>query len=281
MIGHSLFSELRKSFDVKVSLRLGWSKYEALKFYNREDCFLNIDALDFKTIEDMIKSFRPHVVINAIGAIKQKINIINIENSIYLNSLFPHKLSRLITKYKFRLILLSTDCVFSGDDGGYNENHKTDAVDLYGRTKILGEVSSENILVIRKSTIGLEISGQHGLVEWFIKQDGQINGYNRAIYSGLISSEFARFIKNIILDHKKLNGIYHLSSEPISKYNLLKGLKERLNLKNVFINEDNIFVCNRSLNMKKLKKVTGYTAPSWDKMLDELAEEIIIKKHFS
>ena len=186
-------------------------------------------------------------------------------------------MSKLINKHKFRLILLSSDCVFSGERGGYTEKDKTDAIDLYGRTKILGEVHDENVLVIRKSTIGLEISEHHGLVEWFINQDGQINGYNKAIYSGLITSEFARFIKKIILDCQKIDGIYHLSSKPISKYDLLNGLKERLNLSNISLNKDNSFVCDRSLNMSTLKKITGYVAPSWDKMLDELAEEIIIR----
>lgn len=277
MLGHHFYKSLRNDFDTKTTLRDQYERYEHLKFFSKRDCFFGIDALNLKDIEKIINFFKPEVVLNCIGITKKLINHSTEKLAYKINGEFPNRLSEICENNSAKLILLSTDCIFSGKKGNYSENDKTDADDVYGRSKILGEVLKNNTLVIRKSTIGLELENKHGLIEWFISQRGEIKGFKKAIYSGITAIEFTRVIKNIILNHMNLNGIYNLSSSPISKYEILEYLKSQLNLSHIKIKADTSFKCDRSLNMSKLYSEIKYISPSWKTMLDELILKIKIK----
>ena len=177
-------------------------------------------------------------------------------------------------QYNSRFIQISTDCVFNGEKGNYKEIDRPDADDLYGRTKLLGEVSSKNSITIRTSIIGLELSRNLGLVEWFLSQKGLISGYANAIYSGFTTIELASIIEMLITQFTDLSGIWHVSSDSISKFDLLSKLSTKLARDDIEIKLDKKFRCDRSLDGSKFLKTTGYSPPSWDDMLDKLVAQI-------
>ncbi len=172
-----------------------------------------------------------------------------------------------------RLIHISTDCVFSGEEGGYTEGSLADATDVYGKTKYLGEVTGNNVLTIRTSIIGRELVRSRGLLEWFISnRGGTVNGYDNAIFSGFPTVTFAGIIKDIILNHPELNGLYHVASNPIDKYTLLNMINDTMHL-GIKIVRLPAFRCDRSLDATKFSKATGFKPPPWSIMIDELAKD--------
>jgi dTDP-4-dehydrorhamnose reductase len=279
MIGHQLFKHLQSKHEVRVTLRREEVEYSDISFLNNKNAYFNLDVRNFEKLEKVFADFRPEVVINAVGIIKQKGLAKEKLPCIELNALFPHKLANLCASFDSRLIHLSTDCVFSGHKGNYTENDLCDAEDIYGKTKYLGEITDDpNCITLRTSTIGLELgrsSAKHGLLEWFLAQQGEIHGYQQAIYTGLTTIEFARVVECVIMEHKKLSGLWHVAStKPVNKYELLLLLATKLNRKDISIVPDNDFICDRSLNTTAFKEATGYVSPSWDIMLDELAATI-------
>jgi len=274
MLGHQLFLCLEEdhNINVKATLHKGLSdpKYNGIfKFYNAFD---NVDINDNK-LEQIFKNFCPNVVVNCVGIIKQREEgsdpIINIK----VNGLFPHQLSLLSQKYKFRLIHLSTDCVFSGKKGNYLESDISDAKDIYGKSKYIGEIGEPN-LTIRTSIIGPELCRKKGLLEWFLsQQEKTVKGFKNAIFSGFTTYELSRIIKHIIQNEENLKGLIHISSKLISKYDLLSQIKEAMNL-NIEIVPDQDFYCDRSLNCDLFKKQSNYNIPSWNEMISELANKL-------
>jgi len=273
MLGHQFLCSWQDRHDVRVTLRQQLSDY-ATDMFTSTNSYCGIDASSMQGIENAMQSFRPDAVVNAIGVTKQRADGASVIPTIEINALFPHCLARLCAMSKARLVHMSTDCIFSGSVGHYDERAVSDAEDLYGRSKFLGEVNQPHVVTLRKSTIGLELSGAHGLVEWFLGQHGMIRGYRKAIYSGLVSTELARVIEDILMNHTDLSGIWNVASEPINKYDLLVQLSERLGRKDIEIEPDDAFVCDRSLNGAAFCQQTGYIAPSWEMMLDELADQI-------
>ncbi len=174
--------------------------------------------------------------------------------------------------------IVSTDCVFSGKKGNYTEQDIPDPVDLYGQSKLLGELREPPALTLRTSIIGLELRRKTGLVEWYLAQKGAIPGFRRAIYSGFTTIEMARVIERILLSFPGLHGVWHVASAAISKYDLLRSLTEKLGRTDILIEADDQFVCDRSLCSSAFFKMTGYQAPSWDVVLDELANQIRQRK---
>jgi len=273
MLGHQFLSIWQYRHDVKVTLRNLPSDY-APGLFNLDNSFGGIDVSSPEALESILKTFRPDAVVNAIGITKQRADGSSVIPAIEINALFPHRLALLCARYKARLVHMSTDCIFSGKTGFYDERSVSDAEDLYGRSKFLGEVSQSHVITLRKSTIGLELTGAHGLIEWFLAQRGKIKGFRKAIYSGLISTELARVIEEILLNQPALSGVWNVASEPINKYDLLVQLSERLGRTDVEIDPDDSFVCDRSLNGAAFQCQTGYIAPSWNVMLDELTDQI-------
>jgi dTDP-4-dehydrorhamnose reductase len=233
----------------------------------------DIDAQDKTAIFSVISSLKPHLVINCIGMVKQLIEKDDIHSkTIYMNSYLPHQLLKICSYFNSRLIHISTDCVFKGDKGLYTENDIADSSDIYGLSKLLGEINTRNSLTLRTSIIGHELDSKNGLLEWFLSQEGQVSGYKNAIFSGLPTIEVARVIKEYVIPNTNLTGIYHLSSEPISKLNLLNIIKKEYQ-KKISIHEDSSFQIDRSLDSSKFKEETGYFSPSWNNLVKFMKEK--------
>ena len=275
MLGHQLLKSFQSNYHVTTTLRNSINSYKSFELFNHENSIFDIDVRNFKDINEVFVNVKPEVVINCVGIVKQRSESKDAIESIKINSLFPHQLELLCGQYDARLIQISTDCVFSGKKGGYLEEDIPDAEDIYGRTKLLGEVFSENAITLRTSIIGLELSRKQGLVEWFLAQRGTVKGYSKAIFSGFTTIELASIIDTIIIKHPGLTGLWHVSSNPINKYQLLNDLAVKLDRNDIEIIEDKEFICDRSLNGSRFNSSTGYSPRSWDNMLDELAKQIL------
>jgi dTDP-4-dehydrorhamnose reductase len=220
-------------------------------------------------LQKLFELEKPHVVINCAGLIKQSEEAGDHVTIIYINCLFPHHLANLSLKYNFRLIHISTDCVFSGSKGNYTEDDFPDAQDLYGRSKLLGEVYYGNSITLRTSIIGHELNSSKSLVDWFLSKDKNIEGYKKAIFSGLTAFEIARVIHDYVIN-ADLVGLYHLSADPISKYELLLLIKDVYGKTINVIPDDKKVVVNRSLDSSRFRKATGFFPKSWLMMIKEL-----------
>lgn len=217
-------------------------------------------------LDAICSKFRPDVIINALGVTKHVVE--SNEKIVRVNALFPHQLANLACRFNAKLIHISTDCVFSGMKGMYSELDFPDACDLYGRSKILSEVTYGGHLTIRISTIGLELASELGLLGWFLKCSDSCNGFTKAIFSGLPSKYFAYVLHQYVLPNKDLTGLYHISSEPIDKFSLLKALAEFYN-KKIDIYPDESLVINRSLNSSSFAEKTGFVVPSWKNLIND------------
>jgi dTDP-4-dehydrorhamnose reductase len=231
-----------------------------------------VDANEFSSVRSAVESIRPDVVLNAIGIIKQLPSSKNVVQTLTINSIFPHLVADLAQELGFRFITLSTDCVFSGSKGNYSENDIPDATDLYGRSKQFGEVTGTNCLTIRTSIIGRELGTTHSLIEWFLSQNGSVNGYSNAIYSGFPTIVLADLLGNIIEEQPDLTGLYHLSSDPISKFALLELVKKRIGL-NIAIVGAPEFRVDRSLDSSTFRSLTGFTPLPWSEMVDRMFDD--------
>lgn len=273
MLGHQLLTHFRADHNVRVTLRQKLGAYERFSLFNEQNSYDEVDAHDLDRLAWVIDDLHPQAVINGIGIVKQRFDAKELIPSIEINALFPHKLAALCERMQAGLVHVSTDCVFSGRKGNYTEQDLPDAEDLYGRTKFLGEVSKGRALTLRTSIIGLELNRKMGLLEWFLAQNGRIKGFRRAIFSGLTTAEMARVIERVFISHPGLSGLWHVASAPINKYELLRKLAAKLGRTDLQIEPDDDFVCDRSLDGGRFEQATGYCAPSWDQMLDELAQQ--------
>jgi dTDP-4-dehydrorhamnose reductase len=215
-------------------------------------------------------SFRPDAVLNAVGIVKQRSAAHESIPSLEINSLLPHRLADLCRAIGARLIHVSTDCVFSGRTGRYLETDASDATDLYGQSKFLGEVGAAPALTLRTSIIGPELTRKTGLLEWFLEQPGPVRGFRGAIYSGFTTLEMARIIDRVLTEYPDAYGVYHVSSAPISKYDLLQMLARHLQ-RDIEIVPDDELQCDRSLDSTRFRRDFDYEAPSWEAMCQELA----------
>ena len=229
------------------------------------------DVANSDQLDSAISFIRPHVVVNCIGLVKQLIEADDVSSSVPINSLLPHRLAKLCGKIGARLIHMSTDCVFSGKEGNYSEADSPDAYDLYGKSKFLGEVDYPNAITLRTSLIGHELQGDRSLVNWFLSQEGSVSGYRRAIFSGLPTVEVARIIYEYVLPHPELHGLYHLSAEPINKYDLLCLVAQIYN-KKISIAPTEGFVIDRSLDCSRFHKATGFKSESWPELIRRMKE---------
>jgi dTDP-4-dehydrorhamnose reductase len=267
MLGHTLFAQLSKREDLNVHATVrAHGCLNAIAETLRGKIIANVDADNLDSILKVLAEVKPDVVINCIGIIKQLEAAKDPVTSIAINSLFPHRLALACKAAVCRLIHISTDCVFSGAKGNYSESDFADATDLYGRTKFLGELDYPHCLTLRTSIIGHELKGCYSLIDWFLAQEGQVKGYTNAIYTGFPTIEMARIIAEYVIPNSRLNGLYQVSSEPISKYELLQ-LVARQYRKQIEILPFDDFHCNRSLDSARFSAVTGYVAPPWQDMV--------------
>ena len=221
-----------------------------------------------------VKQVQPDAVVNAIGIVKQLRTAKAAIPTIRINALLPHELAELCATEGARFIQISTDCVFSGSQGVYSEADAPDPPDLYGRSKLLGEVvDAPNALTIRTSIVGRELSGTVGLFEWFLSQgSGPLRGFSRAIFSGLTTLALSGLIADLIADQPELTGLWHVSAAPIDKCTLLSRLRDALGLE-VEIVPDESLVIDRSLDSSRFRAETGWLPPTWDTMLASLAND--------
>ncbi len=279
MLGHQLLDYFSARYDVWATLRNDPSNYLAFAKFNEKNTLYDVEVSSIDVLENIIAGIEPDVVINCVGIVKQRKEAECAVESIKINSLLPHQLSVICEKHNARLIQVSTDCVFTGVKGNYVETDIPDATDIYGRSKLLGEVTTGNSITLRTSIIGLELARKQGLIEWFLAQHGKIHGYSNAIFTGFTTLELASIIDILIAKHSNLSGLWHVSSNSISKYQLLCDLALKLDRKDIDILEDKKFQCDRSLNGSKFNIATGYMPPSWDEMLDKLAAQIKNQKN--
>ena len=231
-----------------------------------------VEGVDVETADGLTELFancRPHIVINCIGVVKQLAHASDVLASVPINSLLPHRLSRLCKIVGARLIHFSTDCVFSGDRGNYLESDRADATDVYGISKFLGEVADPHTVTLRTSMVGRELASSRSLLDWFLAQRGTVKGYRRAIFSGLPTVELARIVRDFVIPRPELHGVYHVSAEPISKLELL-GLFAAAYRHDVEIVPDDALVIDRSLNSDRFREATGYQPPDWPQLVEEL-----------
>lgn len=273
MLGHKLVQSFHNRFDTWATTRNAFSRLERFGIYDKDRTITGIDVDDFNTVVGAVDICRPDVVINCIGIIKQLPEAYDPIVTLKTNSLLPHQLGRLCHAVDARLIHISTDCIFNGKKGNYTESDLSDAEDLYGKTKFLGEVSSDGCLTLRTSIIGREMVSTNSLIDWFLSNRGKkIKGFAKAIYSGFTTNQFIEIIAMIIESHEKLSGLYQISSNPIDKYELLQ-LVNRYYDANVEIEKDTTFLCDRSLDSTRFREATGFTPPSWESMIKEMAND--------
>ena len=270
MLGNAVFRFLGSSegFTVVGTTR----SVDALRFFPvelRTSILTGYDVNDVDHLVDLFRVAEPHVVINCVGLVKQLDSSNNPLHAIPINALLPHRLVSLCSLSKSRLIHLSTDCVFSGNRGQYKESDLPDSKDIYGRSKLLGEVSSANSVTLRTSIIGHELNGARSLINWFLSQDGSVRGYKRAIFSGLPTVEIARVIRDFVIPNTSLSGVYHVASSAISKFDLLQ-LVAGVYSKNVDIVPDENVIIDRSLDSSRFKSATGYVAPTWPELVRKM-----------
>ena len=273
MLGHKLWQVCRERFETWATVRGASGKYVAYNLFDPERLLDGVDASDFSTVVRAFDRVQPHVVVNATGIVKQSPSAKDPIASIEINALFPHRLARLCRAAGAKLVHISTDCVFSGRKGMYKENDTPDAVDLYGRSKLLGEVQDPNCLTLRTSLIGREVATAHGLVEWFLSNSGgSVRGYTNAIFSGLPTLVLSEVIAQIVDRHAHLSGLYHVSSDPISKYQLLCLVRDAFHVP-ILIEPFPEPSIDRSLDSSQFRTMTGYVPTPWPDMVMAMAAD--------
>jgi dTDP-4-dehydrorhamnose reductase len=263
MLGNAVYRVLSNNLDLSV---FGSARGEgARKFFSESLAEQIIPGVDVEDQDSLVKAFgavRPDVVVNCVGLVKQLADANDPLQAVPINTLLPHRLAALCKVAGARLIHISTDCVFSGEKGGYVESDFPDAYDLYGRSKLLGEVDYPHAITLRTSIIGRELTGHRSLVGWFLAQQGAVQGFKRAIFSGLPTMELARVISEFVLPRPELHGLYHVASKPINKFDLLTLVANVYGKDTEIVPSDKLII-DRSLNADRFREATGYVAPEW------------------
>ena len=272
MLGSAIF----KFFESSNNILFGTTRSSSIKtFFDYEvqkKIISGIDVLDHDVVINMFRDIKPDVVINCVGLIKQLSNANDPLVALPLNAMFPHRLARLCALQGSRLIHISTDCVFSGEKGMYLESDESDAKDLYGKSKYIGELHDySHCVTLRTSIIGHELNSNASLVDWFLSQEGQVKGFQKAVFSGVPTVELARVIKDFVLLNPKLSGLYHVSAAPIDKFLLLTLVKEVYG-KDIEIVPDSEVVIDRSLDSTKFQTETGYRPKPWPELIQYMYE---------
>ena len=273
MLGHQLWRGLHAQHDTWVTLRRPVADFAVHNLFDEAKAIQFDDITDDTALERALGQAKPEAVINCVGIIKQRDEASDEALTLRVNAEFPHRLAKRCGEAGARLIHFSTDCIFAGTKGNYTESDPSDATDLYGQSKHQGEVADAHSVTLRTSVIGHELGTNLALLDWFLSQRFQaINGYTKAIYSGFTTLEMARIVDRILTQHTDLSGVWHVASEPISKFGLLQLCREKLGWEGV-IKPNDEFVCDRSLNADRFNQATGYTPPSWEAMISELAQQ--------
>lgn len=277
MLGHKLFQGLGAAgHEVCCTIRADQaaSPLARLPLFGGPGVFWGVDVADWASLHQLLRTERPDVVINAVGIIKQRAAAASAVPSIQINALLPHQLADAVASWNGRLIHFSSDCVFSGRRGGYTEADPSDAEDLYGRSKYLGEViDAPHAVTLRTSIIGRELQHHQSLLDWFLAQQHRdVNGFTRVIYSGLTTNEFVPVVDRLLTHHPGLHGLYQVASAPISKHDLLHLIAQAYHL-DIRIAATAEPVSDRSFSGARFAAATGYVAPPWPALVAALAAD--------
>lgn len=270
MLGSAMVRVLSEdtNLDVAGTVRSAGAK----RFFDTtiaERLLVGVDVENQDSLSDAIAQSLPDVVINCVGVVKQLAQANDPLRVLPINSILPHRLAKLCAIGRSRLVHISTDCVFAGTKGRYLETDISDATDLYGKSKYIGEVYSDNAITLRTSIIGHEMQDPHSLVDWFLSQGESCRGYRKAIFSGVPTVVLAQLVRDVIIPQRTLSGLYHVAAEPINKFDLLTLVKDIYG-KQIEIVPDDSLVIDRSLDASRLRNATGYVPPSWDEMINTM-----------
>jgi len=272
MLGNAIFRLYMNYNDLEV---FGTVRNERSKQFFDDSAhsklLTGIETNNIDSLVRILEKINPDAVINCIGLVKQNSQVDDPLEALPINSILPHRLARLCAISGSRFIHMSTDCVFSGSKGMYSESDRSDATDLYGISKYLGEVDYPNAVTLRTSIIGHELENNRSLVSWFLSQNKPVRGYTKAVFSGLPTVEIAHLIRNYVLPNNKLRGVYHVSSDPINKYDLLNLVAHAYG-KNIPILPDDSVVIDRSLDSSRFRSMTGFKPKSWSNLVASMRE---------
>jgi dTDP-4-dehydrorhamnose reductase len=277
MLGHTLFRYLSEdsNLDVYATVRsakelLGWVPTERMKNVRQ-----NVDIQHTDSLVKVLADLKPDLVVNCIGIIKQIPEAEDPLTTITMNALLPHRIAWLCSSVGARMVHISTDCVFAGEKGLYQEDDFSNATDFYGRTKFLGEVTYPHCVTLRTSIIGHELKGNYGLVEWFLSQKQNVRGFRKVIYSGFPTVELSRIIREYVITNPEITGLYHVSSNPISKYELLKLIAFQYD-KKIEIEPGDSLILDRSLDSSRFRSQTGYNPPTWLELVRRMHQDYLL-----
>lgn len=273
-LGHKLWQVLPTRFpDTFVSIRKKRDFYAKCGLFAGQNVVDGLDLRDFSRLNGVLDDVKPSVIVNCAGVTLRSKEALDKNSAISVNALLPHRLAEWCSRSGARLVHFSTVCVYDGKKGGYTEDDAPDARDLYGVTKALGDVSAPSALTLRSSFIGREIFAGTELLEWFLAQKGKtIKGFRKAVFTGLTTNRLAEVVGNLIGEHPGLNGLYHVSSEALSKYELLLLMKEAYKLDVEIVPEEG-FEMRRDLDGSRFAGAAGFACPSWKTMMAEMAAD--------
>ena len=280
MLGHKLFSVLQKqnNYDLYATTTTNFEvEHPSFKINNKKNIFLSKNQ-NIKYYEKLFLKVKPDLVVNCIAILKESFFYLDPLKFIEINTIFPLKISELSKRFGFRFIHFSTDILYSDTNKLSCENDQIALGGPYAASKFLGEVKNNNSLTIRTSIIGHQLKNNTSLVEWFLsKECKSVNGYSNVIYSGLPTTEIAKIFHNYIIPNRDLKGIMNISSNSISKLELLKKIKKYYG-KKIIINSVDSVISNRSLDSNLFNNKTGYLVPDWDIMVKEMYNDFIKEK---
>ncbi|MBH0015098.1 dTDP-4-dehydrorhamnose reductase family protein [Pseudoalteromonas sp. NGC95] len=275
MLGYSLFSNLNEHANLSVFGTVRSIAGKESFFTNvQQQLITGVDAYDISSLKGAIETVAPDVVINCVGLIKQHGISKQHIDAVKINALLPHELANICDQMNAKLIHFSTDCVFTGDAGLYNEDSLPDARDLYGKSKCLGEVSYGKHLTLRTSIIGHELTSAVSLVDWFLSQSESTKGFSKAVFSGLPTCYVAKLLMEYILPNPEVAGLLHLSVDPIDKYTLLKLIAEQYQRK-ITIEESQELVIDRSLKSDEFRQLTKFKPPAWSELVEYMHTDYV------
>lgn len=268
MLGHMLVRHLSPNCEVIFTTRKVTENSQHRLFAVSDSSKTKADLVE------LVRKETPHVIINCIGYIKQR-DQSHCSEMVLLNSWFPHLLSDLSEEQNFKVLHFSTDCVFSGREGDYEIGSKPDPVDLYGVSKLAGEVGQKNCLTLRTSIIGHELKNKKSLIEWFFSQSNSCGGFRGAIYTGLTTLKISQLISDYFLDplvKGELHGVWHLSSPKINKYELLQKVASTYK-KDIEISPLDEPRIDRSLKSDEIFKKFNLPELTWDEMIVDMYKD--------
>lgn len=271
MLGNAVFRVFneKRDFEVYGSVRAK-SPPRIFGTDLTQNIITSCDVENSDVLIRLLSKVKPGLVINCIGLVKQLSSANEVLDAVPLNSVLPHRIAALCELAGARLIHISTDCVFSGKKGSaYFESDRPDAEDLYGRSKLLGEVASVGAITLRTSIIGHELGGNRSLIDWFLSQQGAVKGYSKAIFSGLPTVELAKIMRDFVAVNPDLHGLYHVSAKPINKYELL-GLVARAYDKEILLESSEELIIDRSLDSTRFQADAGYAPPAWPELIQRM-----------